>query len=147
MLGEPELPLGPRRCHGVTKEGADITVPSKEVDKHKGKRKVKPEETIDNWLVEFAMLSPVIMEKYPEQGLALCKYDQVNNEEYKCNRSTCWLNYDREFRQKMDQAPAMSWDSRKIKRWVQYMGEADKDFYFMLHSLVNLTFYVDPKKS
>ncbi|KAJ1214053.1 hypothetical protein NDU88_001681 [Pleurodeles waltl] len=39
------------------KEGADITVPSKEVEKHKWKRKVKPEESMDNWLEAFAMLS------------------------------------------------------------------------------------------
>ncbi|KAJ1195691.1 hypothetical protein NDU88_004959 [Pleurodeles waltl] len=37
------------------KEGADITVPSKEVEKHKCKRKVKPEESKDNWLEAFAM--------------------------------------------------------------------------------------------
>ncbi|KAJ1172066.1 hypothetical protein NDU88_003918 [Pleurodeles waltl] len=48
-------------------EGADITVHSKEVEKHKWKRKVKPEEPIDNWLEAFAMLSTVIMEKFPEQ--------------------------------------------------------------------------------
>ncbi|KAJ1144623.1 hypothetical protein NDU88_010920 [Pleurodeles waltl] len=64
------------------KEGADITVPSKEVEKHKWKRKVKPEESIDNWLEAFAMLSTVIMEKFPKQGPALCKYNRVIYEEY-----------------------------------------------------------------
>ncbi|KAJ1148222.1 hypothetical protein NDU88_001059 [Pleurodeles waltl] len=63
-----------RACAG---QGADITVPSKEVEKHKWKRKVKPEESMDNWLEAFAMLSTVIMEKFPEQGPALCKYNRV----------------------------------------------------------------------
>ncbi|KAJ1114626.1 hypothetical protein NDU88_002861 [Pleurodeles waltl] len=67
------------------KEGADITVPSKEVEKHKWKRKVKPEESIDNWLEAFVMLSTVIMEKFPEQGPALCKYNRVIYEEYTRN--------------------------------------------------------------
>ncbi|KAJ1081780.1 hypothetical protein NDU88_001955 [Pleurodeles waltl] len=87
------------------KEGTDITVPTKEVEKHKWKRKVKPEESIDNWLEAFAMLSTVIMEKFPEQGPALCKYNRVIYEEYTRNGGTGWLNYDREFRQKMEQAP------------------------------------------
>ncbi|KAJ1178687.1 hypothetical protein NDU88_003929 [Pleurodeles waltl] len=39
------------------KEGAYITVPSKEVEKHKWKRKVKPEESADNWLEAFAVHS------------------------------------------------------------------------------------------
>ncbi|KAJ1119854.1 hypothetical protein NDU88_008039 [Pleurodeles waltl] len=104
------------------KEGADITVPSKEVEKHKWKRKVKPEESMDNWLEAFAMLSTVIMEKFPEQGPALCKYNRVIYEEYTRNGGTGWLCYDREFRQKMEQAPEMTWDCREIELWVQYMG-------------------------
>ncbi|KAJ1149044.1 hypothetical protein NDU88_001864 [Pleurodeles waltl] len=57
------------------KEGTVITVSSKEVDKHKWK--VKPQETIDNWLEAFVVLSTVIMKKFPEQGPALCKYNLV----------------------------------------------------------------------
>ncbi|KAJ1184701.1 hypothetical protein NDU88_001504 [Pleurodeles waltl] len=90
------------------KEGADITVPSKEVEKQKWKRKVKPKESIDNWLEAFAMLSTVIMEKFPEQGPALCKYSRVIYEEYTRNGGTGRLNYNREFRQKMEQAPEMA---------------------------------------
>ncbi|KAJ1160126.1 hypothetical protein NDU88_000628 [Pleurodeles waltl] len=101
------------------KEGADITVPSKEVEKHKWKRTVKPEESIDNWLEAFAMLSTVIMEKFPEQGPALCKYNRVIYEEYTRNGGTRWLNYDREFRQKMEQTPEMAWDCREIELWMQ----------------------------
>ncbi|KAJ1218449.1 hypothetical protein NDU88_006029 [Pleurodeles waltl] len=108
------------------KEGADITVPSKEVEKHKWKRKVKPEESIDNWLEAFAMLSTVIMEKFPEQGPALCKYNRVIYEEYTRNGGTGWLNYDREFRQKMEQTPEMVWDCLEIKLWVQYMGNGSR---------------------
>ncbi|KAJ1136482.1 hypothetical protein NDU88_002898 [Pleurodeles waltl] len=119
------------------KEGADITVPSKEIDKHKWKRKVKPEESIDNWLEAFAMLSTVIMEKFPEQGPALCKYNRVIYEEYTRNGGTGWLNYDREFRQKMEQAPEMAWDCREIELWVQYMGNgsrpASSDSVFAKH--------------
>ncbi|KAJ1140739.1 hypothetical protein NDU88_007077 [Pleurodeles waltl] len=70
------------------KEGVDITVPSKEVEKHKWKRKVKPEESMDNWLEAFTMLSTVIMEKFPEQGPALCKYNRVIYEEYTRNGGT-----------------------------------------------------------
>ncbi|KAJ1206226.1 hypothetical protein NDU88_001635 [Pleurodeles waltl] len=101
------------------KKGTDITVPSKEVAKHKWKRKVKPEESIDKWLEPFAVLSTVIMEKFPEQGPALCKYNLVIYEEYTRNGGTGWLNYDREFRQKIEQAPEMSWDCREIELWVQ----------------------------
>ncbi|KAJ1147023.1 hypothetical protein NDU88_013274 [Pleurodeles waltl] len=135
------------------KEGADITVPSKEVDKHKWKRKVKPEESIDNWLEAFAMLSTVIMEKFPEQGPALCKYNRVIYEEYTRNGGTGWLNYDREFRQKMEQAPEMAWDCREIELWVQYMGNGGRPassdsaftkhkqarpFYFRQHTLAHI---------
>ncbi|KAJ1123130.1 hypothetical protein NDU88_001603 [Pleurodeles waltl] len=108
------------------KEGADITVPSKEVEKHKWKRKVKPEESMDNWLEAFAMLSTVIMEKFPEQGPALCKYNRVIYEEYTRNGGTGWLCYDREFRQKMEQAPEMACDCREIELWVQYMGNGGR---------------------
>ncbi|KAJ1118771.1 hypothetical protein NDU88_006958 [Pleurodeles waltl] len=108
------------------KEGADITVPTKEVEKHKWKRKVKPEESIENWLEAFAMLSTVIMEKFPEQGPALCKYNRVIYEEYTRNGGTGWLIYDREFRQKMEQAPEMAWDCREIELWVQYMGNGSR---------------------
>ncbi|KAJ1162411.1 hypothetical protein NDU88_002879 [Pleurodeles waltl] len=104
------------------KEGADVTVPPKEVEKHKWKRKAKPEASIDNWIEAFAMLSTVIMERFPEQGPALCKYNRVIYEEYIRNGGTGWLNYDREFRQKMEQAPEMAWDCHKIELWVQYMG-------------------------
>ncbi|KAJ1089006.1 hypothetical protein NDU88_002160 [Pleurodeles waltl] len=135
------------------KEGTDITVPSKEVDKHKWKRKVKPEESIDNWLEAFAMLSTVIMEKFPEQGPALCKYNRVIYEEYTRNGGTGWLNYDREFRQKMEQAPEMAWDCREIELWVQYMGNGGRPassdsaftkhkqarpFYFKQHTLAHI---------
>ncbi|KAJ1131442.1 hypothetical protein NDU88_009779 [Pleurodeles waltl] len=75
-----------RGCRWVW--GADITVPSKEVKKHKWKRKVKPDESIDNWLEAVAMLSTVIMEKFPEQGPALCKYNRVIYEEYTRNGGT-----------------------------------------------------------
>ncbi|KAJ1109238.1 hypothetical protein NDU88_006601 [Pleurodeles waltl] len=108
------------------KEGADITVPSKEVEKHKWKRKVKPEESMDNWLEAFAMLSTVIMEKFPEQGPALCKYNRVIYEEYTRNGGTGWLCYDREFRQKMEQAPEMACDCCEIELWVQYMGNGGR---------------------
>ncbi|KAJ1164530.1 hypothetical protein NDU88_004967 [Pleurodeles waltl] len=108
------------------KEGADITIPSKEVEKQKWKRKVKPEDSIDNWLEAFAMLSTVIMEKFPEQGPALCKYNRVIYEEYTRNGGTWWLYYDREFRQKMEQTPEMAWDCRKIELWVQYMGNGSR---------------------
>ncbi|KAJ1155869.1 hypothetical protein NDU88_008594 [Pleurodeles waltl] len=107
-------------------EGADITVPNKEVEKHKWKRKVKPEESIDNWLEAFAMLSTVIMEKFPEQGPALCKYNRVIYEEYTRNGGTGWLNYDRELRPKMEQAPEMAWDCSEIELWVQYMGNGSR---------------------
>ncbi|KAJ1089639.1 hypothetical protein NDU88_002788 [Pleurodeles waltl] len=97
------------------KEGTDITVPSKEVEMHKWKRKINPEESIDNWLEAFAMLCTVIMKKFPEQGPALCKYNRVIYEEYTCNGGTGWLKYDREFRQKMEQAAEMAWDCREIE--------------------------------
>ncbi|KAJ1202081.1 hypothetical protein NDU88_005884 [Pleurodeles waltl] len=96
-----------------------ITVPSKEVEKHKWKKKVKPEESIDNWLEAFVMLSTVIMEKFLEHGLALCKYNRVIYEENTRIGGTGWLNYDQEFRQKMEQAPEMAWDCREIELWVQ----------------------------
>ncbi|KAJ1156577.1 hypothetical protein NDU88_009295 [Pleurodeles waltl] len=119
------------------KEGADITVPTKEVEKHKWKRKVKPEESIDNWLEVFAMLSTVIMERFPEKGPALCKYNRVIYKEYTRNGGTGWLNYDREFRQKMEQAPEMAWDCREIELWVQYLGNgsrpATSDPHFARH--------------
>ncbi|KAJ1097661.1 hypothetical protein NDU88_002778 [Pleurodeles waltl] len=118
-------------------EGADITVPTKEVEKHKWKRKVKPEESIDNWLETFTMLHTVIMERFREQEPALCKYNRVIYEEYTRNRGTGWLNYDREFRQKMEQAPEMAWDCREIELWVQYMGNdsrpATSDPRFAIH--------------
>ncbi|KAJ1088860.1 hypothetical protein NDU88_002014 [Pleurodeles waltl] len=104
------------------KEGADKKVPSKEAEKHKWNRKVKPEESIDNWLKAFAMLSTMIMEKFPEQAPALCKYNRVICEEYTRNGGSGWLNYDREFRQKMEQTPEMAWDCREIELWVQNMG-------------------------
>ncbi|KAJ1162687.1 hypothetical protein NDU88_003154 [Pleurodeles waltl] len=72
------------------------------------------------------MLSTVIMEKFPEQGPALCKYNRVIHEEYSRNGGTGWLNYDREFRQKMEEAPEMAWDCRKIELWVQYMGNGGR---------------------
>ncbi|KAJ1174543.1 hypothetical protein NDU88_006364 [Pleurodeles waltl] len=101
-------------------------VPSKEVEKHKWKRKVKPEESIDNWLEAFAMLSTVIMETFPEQGPALCKNNRVIYEEYTRNGGTRWLNYNREYRQKMEQAPKMARDCREIELWVQYMGNGSR---------------------
>ncbi|KAJ1137963.1 hypothetical protein NDU88_004356 [Pleurodeles waltl] len=72
------------------------------------------------------MLSTVIMEKFPEQGPALCKYNRVIYEEYTRNGGTGWLNYDREFRQKMEQAPEMAWDCCEIELWVQYMGNGSR---------------------
>ncbi|KAJ1177041.1 hypothetical protein NDU88_002305 [Pleurodeles waltl] len=78
------------------------------------------------WLEAFAMLSTVIMEKFPEQGPALCKYNRVIYEEYTRNGGTGWLNYDRGFRQKMEQAPEMAWDCCKIELWVQYMGNGSR---------------------
>ncbi|KAJ1114886.1 hypothetical protein NDU88_003116 [Pleurodeles waltl] len=101
------------------KEGADITVPTKEVEKNKWKRKVKPEESIENWLEAFAMLSTML--RFPEQGPALCKYNRVIYEEYTRNGGTGWLNYDREFRQKMEQAPDMAWDCHEIELWVHLL--------------------------
>ncbi|KAJ1115364.1 hypothetical protein NDU88_003588 [Pleurodeles waltl] len=74
---EPVLRPRPRSMGCRWNWGADITVPTKEVEKHKWKSKVKPEESIENWLEAFAMLSTVIMEKFPEQGPALCKYNRV----------------------------------------------------------------------
>ncbi|KAJ1163103.1 hypothetical protein NDU88_003566 [Pleurodeles waltl] len=68
------------------------------------------------------MLSTVIMERFPEQGPALWKYNRVIYEEYTRNGGTGWLNYDREFRQKMEQAPEMAWDCREIELWVHTLA-------------------------
>ncbi|KAJ1169725.1 hypothetical protein NDU88_001616 [Pleurodeles waltl] len=122
----PPKGLGEDSVHGAEASGADITVPSKEVAKQKWKRKVKPEESIDNWLEAFAMLSTMIMETFREQGPDLCKYNWVIYEEYTRNGGTGWLNYDREFRQKMEQTPEMAWDCCEIELWVHYMGNGSR---------------------
>lgn len=81
-----------------------------------------PDETIENWLEAFSILSLVVMEKHPEQGPCLLQYSHtIHNEAIKWG-GMGWYNYDKGYRRKMAMCPELGWDQKDIQLWVEHMG-------------------------
>ncbi|KAJ1152223.1 hypothetical protein NDU88_005000 [Pleurodeles waltl] len=105
----------------LTPEADDLEHVRRGADTFKGsgqgkdRKRVTPEENIMNWLDAFALLAAIFLERYPEQGPALIRYNQAIQERFRRFGGMGWLQHDLAFRQRMEVTPGMSWDQREAE--------------------------------
>ncbi|XP_078503724.1 uncharacterized protein LOC144762415 [Lissotriton helveticus] len=102
--------------------GTDTFKGAEQDKESKYRKRVRPKENIVNWLDAFALLAAIILEKYPDQGLPLFRYNQAIQERFRRFGGKCWLLYDLDFRERMEGTPGMSWDQREADGWMEHMG-------------------------
>ncbi|XP_078503379.1 uncharacterized protein LOC144762124 isoform X2 [Lissotriton helveticus] len=102
-------------------DGLDTRKVGGQEEQKKVKHEVWPEETIENWLRAFNIMSAVIAEKNPELKPGLFQYSQDIRKGARKWGGIGWYNYDKEFRQKMSMFPEMRWDQIDVYSWLKHM--------------------------
>ncbi|KAL8187741.1 UNVERIFIED_CONTAM: hypothetical protein K2H54_055096 [Gekko kuhli] len=66
----------------------------------------------------------VVLQAYPDRGLALVKYQNLIHRAYKEYNGTAWLHYDELFRAQAALDPTLLWDQEHQQLWSQCLGPA-----------------------
>ncbi|XP_069496576.1 uncharacterized protein [Ambystoma mexicanum] len=84
----------------------------------KARKRVRPEENLQNWVAGFRILAQIIVQSKPEQGPALYNYSQCVIEEHRKWGGTAWLLRDQRFRKRMEIDPKLKWEHKLVEDWL-----------------------------
>ncbi|KAJ1135207.1 hypothetical protein NDU88_001652 [Pleurodeles waltl] len=102
-------------------EGLDLTTVDKKEEERRERNRVRKERNFDNWLDAFRIMACIIVEKFPDCTKDLWLYESKIHEAQRQFTGDAWLDYDKDFRLKMQAHPDIEWDEEDVAGYMQKM--------------------------
>ncbi|KAJ1196786.1 hypothetical protein NDU88_000650 [Pleurodeles waltl] len=102
-------------------EGLDLTTCNKKEEDRRERKRARKEKNFENWLGAFRIMACVIVEKFPRCAADLWLYESEIHEEHSQFPGDAWLEYDKNFRLKMQAHPEMKWNEEDVSSYIHKM--------------------------